>query len=318
MNGAESEAEAANRVLRQAAEARPENRESQLSLSDLYARLGSIKAALGDRDEALASYRNGVSVLEALNRRLPSDTLARRELMFAYSHVGDTIGSSNSSNDNRGDLPLAFEAYAKMAEQAKFLYDADQADARSLGDYGIALLRLGRATPPAGPRKRETLEHSRELLTRAAERDPRNRTIAVHKIWVETELGDYAAAIATGEKTMISALDDSSVLRTMESAVRHLAEEQARWAARASTGHAGPLAALGLRKWTLARRRHTRFLSTSLAPGTGARWMNGARWNTKGIPSAVSSGNESHPTGVEAERTGSGGEGPMKAAPFRA
>jgi len=228
LNGAESEAEAANRLLRQAAEAKPENRESQLSLSDLYARLGSIKAALGHRDEALASYRNGVSVLEALCRRLPSDTQARRELMFAYSHVGDTIGSSNSTNDNRGDLPLAFEAYGKMAEHAKFLYDADQADARSLGDYGIALLRLGRATPTAGPRKRETLEHSRELLNRAAEGDPQNRTIAVHKIWVETELRDYAAAIATGEKTMISALDDSSVLRMMESAVRPLAEEQAR------------------------------------------------------------------------------------------
>ena len=66
------------------------------------------------------------------------------------------------------------------------------------------------------------------MLNRAAEGDPQNRTIAVHKIWVETELRDYAAAIATGEKTMISALDDSSVLRMMESAVRPLAEEQAR------------------------------------------------------------------------------------------
>jgi hypothetical protein len=47
-------------------------------------------------------------------------------------------------------------------------------------------------------------------------------------MWVETELGDYAAAIAKGEKTMSGALDDSSVLRMLEAAVRPLAEEQAR------------------------------------------------------------------------------------------
>ncbi len=167
-------------------------------------------------------------MLEALCRRFPSDTRARRELMFAYGHVGDRLGSSNSSTDKLGDLPGAFEAYGKMAQQAKFLYDADPADARALGDYGIALLRLGRVTPPAGPLKRETLERSRELLNRAASANPQNRTIAVHIIWAETELGDYAAAIAKGEKTIGGALDDSSILRTMEGAVRPLAEEQAR------------------------------------------------------------------------------------------
>jgi hypothetical protein len=55
----------------------------------------------------------------------------------------------------------------------------------------------GLFTPPSGPLRRETLEHSRELLNRAA--------------------------ATTG-----GALDDFGVLRQMEAAVRPLAEEQAR------------------------------------------------------------------------------------------
>jgi eukaryotic-like serine/threonine-protein kinase len=233
LNGAESEAAAGTRLLRQAAEAKPENREAQLRLSELDARLGSVESELGRRDEALASYGSGVSVLEALCRQFPSDTRARRELMFAYSHVGDTLSNTIFNRNDPRDLPGAFQAYGKMAEQAKILYDADPADAHALGDYGVALLRQGRVTPPAGTLKRETLERSRELLNRAAAVNPQNRTIATSIMWVETELGDYPAAIAQGEKTMIGALDDSSVLRMLESAVRPLAQQQARSGQRA-------------------------------------------------------------------------------------
>jgi hypothetical protein len=234
LNGAESNAAAGALLLRQAAEAKPDNRQAQLSLADLDSRLGLIEAARGRRDDALANYRGQVSVLEALCRRSPSDTRAHSELMFAYGHVGDVLGSSNTTSfDNGGDLRAAFEAFGRMAEQAKFLYDADAADARSPGDYGIALLRLGRATPPAGPIKKQTLEHSRQLLNRAAADNPQGRLTAEHLMWVEIELGDYNAATARREKTMSGALDDPGVLRMLEAAVRPLAEEQARSGRRA-------------------------------------------------------------------------------------
>lgn len=281
LNGAESEAAAAALLLRQAAEAKPENREAQISLSDLDARLGSVNAALGRRDDALASYRGGVSVLEALCRRFPSDTRARRELMFAYGHVGDTLSNSIYGHDSPGDYPGAFQAYGKMAEQAKFLYDADPADARALGDYGIALLRLGRVTPAAGPLRRETLERSRELLHRAAAGNPQNRTIATHVIWVETELGDYAAAIAKGEKTMSGAPDDFSVLRLMEGAVRPLAEEQARGGQRAQ--------ALA----TLDHSLHWAGKADAAVPRTAAVFIVVARaWQTAGSVYAMLAGGE--------------------------
>jgi serine/threonine protein kinase/tetratricopeptide (TPR) repeat protein len=227
LNGAESEAAAGARILRQAAAVKPDNREAQLGLANLEACLGSIESQLGRRDDALASYRRGVSVMEALCRRFPADTRARRELMFAYSHVGDTLSKAINFHDDSGDLPGAFQAYGKMAEQAAFLYEADPADARALGDYGIALLRLGKVTPPAGSLRRQTLERSRELLNRAAAANPQNRMIATHIIWVETELGNYAVAIARGEKMLSGALDDWTVQRILAGAVRPLAEEQA-------------------------------------------------------------------------------------------
>lgn len=237
--GAESEAAAGARLLRQTVAARPENREAQLGLSNLDASLGTIKHALGRPKEALASYRSGVAVLEALCRRYPSDTLARRELMFAYGHVGDTLG--NPGFNDLGDSAGAFQAYGKMAEQAKFLYDADPADAHALGDYGIALLRLGIVTPRDGPLRKQTLESSRALLKRATEKNPKNRMLATHSIWVETELGNYPAAIALAEKMLSTAPDELSAVRLMESAVRPLAEEQARKGQRqealATVGH---------------------------------------------------------------------------------
>ena len=220
------EAESGARLLRRVADARPEDRDVQLSLADLDARMGSLQASLGHPADALASYRSEAEILEALRARLPNDTRSRRELMFAYGHIGDTLG--NPEYDNLGDLPGAFAAYEKMAEQAKFLSDAAPADARALGDYGIALLRLGLATPPAGTLRRETLERSLDLLTRAETRVPQSRMIATHKVWAETELGDYQSAITTGERILKGAPDDALTFRRMEAAVGALAREQAR------------------------------------------------------------------------------------------
>jgi tetratricopeptide (TPR) repeat protein len=186
-----------------------------------------------------------VAVLKALCDRFPSDPTARHELMLAYSHLGDILG--NPEYDNAGDPAGAFQAYGKMAEAAKFLYDADPADARALSDYGIALLRLGLVMPSADEAKRETFERSHELLTRAAVHNPQSSVIAAHKTWVESELavlflgsGDrasgiryYQMAIATAEDYLGASPNDSSTQKGLVVAVRGLAEEEARTGARA-------------------------------------------------------------------------------------
>jgi len=244
-DAAQSEGAAGVRLLRQVVDANPDNREAQLDLAESHARLGSLQLNLGRPQDALANFRSQAAVLDALCQRFPSDTAARHALMLAYSHLGDTLG--NPEYANAGDLSGAFQAYRKVAEAAKLLYDADPADVRALSDYGIALLRLGLVTP-AGPAKREAFEDSAELLSRAAARNPQSRMIASHKTWVESELaalflssGDRAAgmryyqtAMTTAEKALAAAPKDTSSLKGLVVAVRGLAEEQARAGARAA------------------------------------------------------------------------------------
>ena len=144
--------------------AKPGDR-AQFELAESHARMGAVQAALGHREEALVSYRNQAAELEALYNARANDVRAHHELMLAYSHIGDTLG--NHDYDNAGDLAGAYQAYSRMADLAKSLYDADPSDARARSDYGIALLRLGIATPSGGTAKRQTLEHSHELLEQA-------------------------------------------------------------------------------------------------------------------------------------------------------
>ncbi len=88
-------------LLRRIVAARPNDREPHSNIASSSARLGSVQAALGQRDEALASFRAGASELEWMQQRYPNDTHVRHELMLAYSHIGDTLG--NPAYDNAGD-----------------------------------------------------------------------------------------------------------------------------------------------------------------------------------------------------------------------
>jgi hypothetical protein len=110
--------------------------------------------------------------------------------MFAYSHVGDTLG--NPVYDNFGDIQGAFAAYSKSVAIAKTLHEADLADVRATSDYGIALLRLGIVTRDG--RKRAALEKSHQLLESVVIRSPKDKPTVSHKAWAEIELGDTLLA----------------------------------------------------------------------------------------------------------------------------
>ena len=244
VDAAQKECAEGRRWLQLVATARPDNREAQMNLAESLGRLGSIQLTATGAHEALASFQGQAAVLKALSDRIPSDPFARHELMLSYSHLGDTLG--NPEYGDAGDPAGAYQAYVLMAEEARYLHDADPADARALTDYGVALLRLGLLTPTTGPAKRSTLEHSLELLARAAGRNPHSGTIASHKTWVESELAAlalaghdrasgiryYQMAIATAEGYLKASPRDPSVQKGLLIAVRGLAEEQARMGAR--------------------------------------------------------------------------------------
>jgi len=226
------------RLLKQLSAAKPEEFETISNIAASQARLGSIHAELGRRDQALASYRDGVSVLEDQSLRFPNNVHTSRELMLAYAHVGDTLG--NPAYDNFGDEAGARAAYSKMRDVAKKLHEADSADARATSDYGIALLRLGIATPMQ--EKKAMLEQSHGFLEGAAIRNPKDNATKFHKAWSEVELGDLSvgtddrAAAARYYRVALSTLEtgqpiepaDSSSQRWFVLAAGKLATELAR------------------------------------------------------------------------------------------
>ena len=263
---------------------------------------GGARASDGGVDPLSRRSRLLGSILPPLS----ADTLARRKLIFAYGYVGDTLG--NPMVPNLGDSQGALKAYGQMADEARSLYNADPADARAVGDYGSALLKLGIATPKAEHLRKETLTASYALLQRAAGSNPQNRTIANNLISAESELGYYQAAIAEGEKALNDAPDEGIIVRSLALAVRPLAEAQARkgqraealatldhslrWAARMDSAvppTAGDVPATAI-AWQAAGSVYAILAGSEAvksgvptvrhrAHGTNGPWLSGGRWN---------------------------------------
>jgi tetratricopeptide (TPR) repeat protein len=234
------EASAAVPLLETYARAHPEDRLAQRPWAESYEQMGAVQVKLGHPQDAIASFRREIAILEAQSQKFPHDTMIRRALMHAYSWLGDAMG--NPEHQNAGDSQGAFQAELKMAEQAKYLYEADPADARAAADYGVALLQLGMRTPPSGPDQRRDYQLSEELLNRTLAHDPQSRGNARFKTQVESLLAGvclahgehaagmryYAMAIATAEKYLGPHPSVSPTLKGFVLAVRGLAEEQAR------------------------------------------------------------------------------------------
>ncbi len=182
----------AQSLLQQLVAARPESGEVHNNLALAFARMGAVQSQLGAREKALANYRAGVAELETQVARSPDREQTKRELVLAYSHVGDVLG--NPAFDNAGDTAGAINAYRRMVALAEGIYQADAANARALSDLGIALSRLGSILPV--DEKRTILARSIALLSLAVTRNPKDRAGFSHKAWAEGELASTFRAPA--------------------------------------------------------------------------------------------------------------------------
>jgi len=239
-----SEATAAVPPLELHIRTKPDDQVAQQALAIAYEQSGAVRIKLGHPKDALPSLRREVAILDALSQQSPNDTMLRGSLMHAYSWLADALGSPD--HPNAGDGAGALDAARKMLAQAKYLYEADPANVRAIGDYGVSALQLGLVTPPRGGTQRRNFELSEQLLSRALAIDPQSRGLARYKTQVESSLaalslanGDraagiryYSKAVSTAEKYLGSNLVASPTLKGFVVAVRGLAEEQARGGAR--------------------------------------------------------------------------------------
>ena len=119
----------------------PRDPDCLLAVADNYSVLGLIAGHKGQRRESLAWYLKSVTLREEASAARPQDVTVQRDLMMAYGHIGDTMGSPflYSLGDPRG----AREYYGKAARIAEAMVAADPSDKQAQIDLGIVLMRIG-------------------------------------------------------------------------------------------------------------------------------------------------------------------------------
>jgi tetratricopeptide (TPR) repeat protein len=133
---------------------RPSDPAATHAVANAYAAAGMAESGLNRLQDALAHFQKGTAAMESLAASDVRNASWNRDLMLAYGHVGDTLGSP--CLQNLGDRAGALQAYSKAAAVGKRLYEADRADQRAAADYGIALNRV------------ETLMDDRDLSAKLA------------------------------------------------------------------------------------------------------------------------------------------------------
>jgi tetratricopeptide (TPR) repeat protein len=119
----------------------PRDPECLLRLADNYSLLGTLAGRKGQTREGLALYLKSVALREQAIAARPNDATAQRDLMLAYGHIGDTLGSPFLFN--LGDPRGAREYYGKAAKIAEAMVETDPSDKQAQIDLGIVLARIG-------------------------------------------------------------------------------------------------------------------------------------------------------------------------------
>ncbi len=158
-------------VLERLASADPGNEELRQRLSDGYSMLGRGLLITNQLQGALEQFQRTVDVREELARAHPENYRYQRELMIAYSKVGDVLGPVAPTLD---DPVRALASYKKMLAISENLAAADPANARAQFDYAMALTKTGDAYPlDAGSTEAETLlRKALAIFNTLAQADP--------------------------------------------------------------------------------------------------------------------------------------------------
>lgn len=248
-------------------ERHPEDQQLQSSIAETYSGIAICDVRMGRLKEALESLRESAARMERLIELDPVNASHQRELMFKYSHLGDVLGNPNLRS--LGDAAGAAEAYGRMVDLARKLHEADPADQRARGDYGIALARAGAVIPVSNPQARiAAFRQALQLLEEVARANPDNLVNRVEISAIYNFLGDtylsagqsaeaaraYTTGLATAQPLLASG--SGTVVTASLFMCRKLGEL---------------LAARGEREQSLALARRALELSTPGGPAAGKR-----------------------------------------------
>jgi tetratricopeptide (TPR) repeat protein len=114
----------------------PENLELQRTRSAMLNEFGDTYLRLGDRAQALKSYRDGLVIAERLAKANPNNTRWQRDLSVSYDKIGDVL----QAHDNLGE---ALKYYRDSLAIAERLSKADPAKTGWQHDLSLSYVKIG-------------------------------------------------------------------------------------------------------------------------------------------------------------------------------
>jgi hypothetical protein len=111
-------------------------------LANSFSQRGSLNNLAGKLELSREDYLKNMQIREALAAEFPNSPIVQRNLMLAYSHLGDILGYPGLPNLGRPDA--AVEYFRKCFTVAKTISAADPTDQIARFDVAMARLRLAR------------------------------------------------------------------------------------------------------------------------------------------------------------------------------
>ncbi len=120
--------------------AEPASQDYRDGLANSYAQRGTLANVAGNLQEGLKDFQKNLELREALAAELPNSPAAQRNLMLAYSRLGDVAGYP--AMPNLGDREGAVGYFRKCLSIAQSIAAADPTDQNARFDLSMARLRL--------------------------------------------------------------------------------------------------------------------------------------------------------------------------------
>lgn len=169
----------------------PRDRERLSALASAESAVGMTKARLGELGPARKLYESAAQRGESLVAADPHNVSRKRNLMLAYSHLGDILGYPDLPN--LGETAKADAVYGKMVALARQIQASDPKDARATTDVAIALSRWGIVSEAPAARAQRLTEAAALIRARLAA-SPANLTLLTYEAVIEHQLGITSAA----------------------------------------------------------------------------------------------------------------------------
>jgi len=187
----------------------PNDADCILNLASNWSQLGTIASREGAIEESLSNYQKSVALREQLYALHPNDVAVERDLLIAYGHVGDSMGSPflMSAGDPHGALVW----YRKAARIAETMVASDPSDTQARIDLGVVLMREGSVLQAPGEVRESlaALDRSASILNTVSASDPKNVSLAAQWTLVYEYraqrllvLGDLDGAIRSYQRSL--------------------------------------------------------------------------------------------------------------------